>query len=601
VVTNSPSPETVLADLVARVEQRRIEASARRGPMQRQLGQYFTPREVAERIAAHARLDGYDVLRILDPGAGVGVLAAALVARSLHEAQGRSIRVTAVEVDHTLGDALTETLRDCERTARELGTELSFEIAPEDFVAWGAAHAQASLDAVDEPSEFDVVIQNPPYGKVQRGSAVRHYLSILGVDVPNVYAAFLAMSTRLLAANGQIVAITPRSFCNGTYFRSFRRDFLHRIGLDKVSVFHERDALFADSAVLQETIVFSGTLGSRPDKVVISTARGYLDRPHERVIPYTDLVVPGDPEQFIRIPTDAEDDQNAALMAQLPATLDDLGVQVSTGRVVDFRALEFLRMEPEDDTVPLIYPHHFRNGAVVWPVPHAKKANAIQRATGSEKLLLPAGVYVLVKRLSSKEETRRVVSAVYDPQVVSADAVGFENHLNVFHARGVGMDPAVARGLSAWLSSSALDLHFRQFSGHTQVNATDLRNMRYPAKEVLAQLGRAVALDRWPEQARIDELVRQHVLKTDDEDEGEDTLSDNEASIVDRAGSFWQRSDSMPSDATRDLRLCCSLSRSSSLATTGPQRRIRCFASSKSWTSYAKSTGETTSRTLVRP
>jgi adenine-specific DNA-methyltransferase len=443
--------------------------------------------------------------------------------------------VTAVEVDHTLGDALTETLRDCERTARELGTELSFEIAPEDFVAWGAAHAQASLDAVDEPSEFDVVIQNPPYGKVQRGSAVRHYLSILGVDVPNVYAAFLAMSTRLLAANGQIVAITPRSFCNGTYFRSFRRDFLHRIGLDKVSVFHERDALFADSAVLQETIVFSGTLGSRPDKVVISTARGYLDRPHERVIPYTDLVVPGDPEQFIRIPTDAEDDQNAALMAQLPATLDDLGVQVSTGRVVDFRALEFLRMEPEDDTVPLIYPHHFRNGAVVWPVPHAKKANAIQRATGSEKLLLPAGVYVLVKRLSSKEETRRVVSAVYDPQVVSADAVGFENHLNVFHARGVGMDPAVARGLSAWLSSSALDLHFRQFSGHTQVNATDLRNMRYPAKEVLAQLGRAVALDRWPEQARIDELVRQHVLKTDDEDEGEDTLSDNEASIVDRA------------------------------------------------------------------
>ncbi len=45
---------------------------------------------------------------------------------------------------------------------------------------------------------------------------------------------------------------------------------------------------------------------------------------------------------------------------------------------------------------------------------------------------MPRGTYVLVKRFSSKEEARRVVATVCDPEAVPGDKVGFENHLNVF-------------------------------------------------------------------------------------------------------------------------------------------------------------------------
>ncbi len=99
---------------------------------------------------------------------------------------------------------------------------------------------------------------------------------------------------------------------------------------------------------------------------------------------------------------------------------------------------------------------------------------------------MPAGTYVLTKRFSAKEEKRRLVAAVYD-----GPAAGFENHLNYFHRKGQGLDPVFAAGLAAFLNSTAVDLYFRQFSGHTQVNATDLRNLHYPSQAAIELLGRS--------------------------------------------------------------------------------------------------------------
>ncbi|MEJ7713500.1 MAG: hypothetical protein WKF84_27565 [Pyrinomonadaceae bacterium] len=104
-------------------------------------------------------------------------------------------------------------------------------------------------------------------------------------------------------------------------------------------------------------------------------------------------------------------------------------------------------------------------------------------------VLVPAGIFVLVKRFSAKEESRRVVSALYDPTLVPAAKVGFENHLNYFHERGKGLNRDLAQGLTAFLNSTLVDAYFRQFNGHTQVNATDLRSLKYPSRHELETLG----------------------------------------------------------------------------------------------------------------
>ncbi len=97
--------------------------------------------------------------------------------------------------------------------------------------------------------------------------------------------------------------------------------------------------------------------------------------------------------------------------------------------------------------------------------------------------------YTVVRRFSSKEERRRIVAHVVDPGAFKGDAIGFENHLNVFHSGKKGIDRDVAHGLSVFLNSTAVDDYFRRFSGHTQVNATDLRLLRYPELKELEKLG----------------------------------------------------------------------------------------------------------------
>jgi adenine-specific DNA-methyltransferase len=130
---------------------------------------------------------------------------------------------------------------------------------------------------------------------------------------------------------------------------------------------------------------------------------------------------------------------------------------------------------------------------------------------GALELLVPKGTYVRVKRFSSKEEKRRVVAAVYDPKRIASEEVGFENHINYFHRQGKGLPEAFARGLAAFLNSSMVDLFFRQFNGHTQVNATDLRSLKYPSEAHLESLGSKIG-EAFPDQTELDELVKDEIF-----------------------------------------------------------------------------------------
>jgi adenine-specific DNA-methyltransferase len=374
----NPERELVTDALLARAEARRSAAIAMLDPgEQRDLGQFFTPRVVAERIVAEPSLPSEGVLRVLEPGAGSGSLVAALVARVLRERPELTVAVTAIELASSLHDSLRQTLEDCRQTAEAVGGRIDYEIIAADFIRWGVDRVTGTLDLAGELPRFDLVIENPPYRKVARSSTVRDRLRSIGLDVPNLYAAFLVLGAHLLAEGGQLVAITPRSFANGAYFRTFRQQFFALLGVDRLNVFQERGALFADLSVLQENIILTGTRARRPEKVAVVTSRGYADPTHERLVAYEDIIRPGDTEAFLHIPTDIEDDRASDIVADLPATLTDLGVSVSTGRVVDFRAKDALRDMPGANTAPLIYPGHLQNGRVNWPLPAYRKPNAI--------------------------------------------------------------------------------------------------------------------------------------------------------------------------------------------------------------------------------
>ena len=171
-------------------------------------------------------------------------------------------------------------------------------------------------------------------------------------------------------------------------------------------------------------------------------------------MPYEAIVLPGDPHRFLRVADDETDGAVADLMARMPATLADLSLGVSTDRVVDFRSRESLRDAPEEGCAPLIYPGNLRDGAVVWPREIRKAQGFAAGCVAERKSLMPPGCYVLVKRFSSNEERLRIVAAVWDPGSMGHVPVAFEDHLNVFHRGGAGVDRSLALGLSLWLNSS---------------------------------------------------------------------------------------------------------------------------------------------------
>jgi adenine-specific DNA-methyltransferase len=205
--------------------------------------------------------------------------------------------------------------------------------------------------------------------------------------------------------------------------------------------------------------------------------------------PFDRIVCPDDPEQVMHIPTSPATnpiEQSDAVCH----TLAELGIQVSTGPVVDFRLQSHLRAIPEPGTVPLLYPSHLSNTGVDWPVVGSRKPNAIMRNVATERLLYPNGFYCVVHRFSSKEEKRRIAASVVEPGAFcNAPVLGFENHLNVFHENRHGLPEALARGMVVFLNTTAVDEYFRRFSGHTQVNATDLKRLKYPSRDTLIELG----------------------------------------------------------------------------------------------------------------
>jgi adenine-specific DNA-methyltransferase len=460
---------------VGALDQVRLMANRRLNPERKAaLGQFMTSENLAKFMAG-LFFDRAGAIRLLDAGAGVGSLTAAFLNRWGSD----DVCATVYEVDGTLVSYLRETLRAYGNGKFEA------TVIDCDFIQ----DAVYKITMGRKGAGFTHAILNPPYKKINSGSEHRALLRAVGLETVNLYTAFVGLAIELMAQGGEIVAIIPRSFCNGLYYKPFREWMLAKASIEHIHLFHSRTSAFNDDEVLQENVIIKLVRSKKQGKVTITTASdtGFSDlQAHD--YPFSEIVHEGDEQKFIHVPVaPSHRDLDGVPLAE--RSLDEINLEVSTGPVVDFRLKEFLRENPDEGTVPLLYPTHFVNGNLEWPR-QSKKPNAVIDNPETRKWLYPKGFYTIVRRFSSKEERRRIVAHVVDPAAFKGDKIGFENHLNVFHSGKRGIDGDVAHGLAVFLNSTAVDDYFRRFSGHTQVNATDLRLLRYPERRELEMLGR---------------------------------------------------------------------------------------------------------------
>jgi len=512
------------ASIVENTDFFRVDVTRKLDPKSRSaLGQFMTPAPISRFMASMFGPTIGTSIRLLDPGAGVGALTAAFLEElALRNDAPMEIDSVAYEIEPILIEYLSETLSQCNKLTQSKGWKYSSQIQTEDFLEAGTAALAGDL-LVDrgENEGFTHVITNPPYKKINNNSPHRKWLRSAGIETSNLYTGFVSVAIKLLKPGGEIVAIVPRSFCNGPYFKPFRDLLLSETALTRVHVFESRTQAFKDDEVLQENIIFHAIKGGEQRDVTITSSGGAAFQLDEesgelivedmtsRVVGFSSVVKPNDRQKFIHIAATELDQQVVDRISVFDRTLDDLGIRISTGPVVDFRLRDSIVDMPADGTVPLLYASHFSKDGVTWPK-EGRKPNAIYPSENATKWLMPnSGSYVITKRFTSKEERRRIVAWVYDCSL-PGELVGFENHLNVFHQHGTGMKPSIARGLAVYLNCTLLDKYFRQFNGHTQVNATDIRSLNFPDAEVLERIGERAG-DGHLTQSEIDELIEEEL------------------------------------------------------------------------------------------
>lgn len=452
---------------------------------QRSAGQFMTPPAIA-RFMARRLVADFDnsCARVLEPAAGAGVLAAAVVEELLAKPNRPArIELLLYEMDARLLPMLHRLCAEievaCERA--QVGIETTVECR--DFLLSGLALSGQPVDGL-------LTIGNPPFFKLNKASDLRAQMHAYAVyGQPNIYGLFMAACARLTPVNGKWCFITPRSWMNGQYFKATRQTLLRHLSIDSLHAFESRRDSFEDDAVLQETVIAWATgrdTRAAGDTILLTRSHGSvdLDATAIQTLPI-ERVVANDEHAMVTLPAPGADP-----LAALSDTLSSHGLKVSTGPVVAFRAAAHIRERNEPGAVPLLWLQHVGQQQISWPI--RKKREYIKATSESAWMLVPNAPMVLMRRFSPKEDPRRVTCAAYSGEL-PGHLLGLENHLNYIHRPHGRMSLDEVRGLAAYLSCHQVDIHFRALAGSTQVNATELRKLPMPSLAVIEAIGRVVS------------------------------------------------------------------------------------------------------------
>lgn len=502
--------------IINQIDSIRTEANLALNPKTKgALGQFFTSKPIAIYMASlFDSIQGN--IKLLDPGCGPCSLSGAFVDEAIKRNECKTLDLTAYDIEESIAPYIKDSLSLCQVEAESNNIKFSSELNLLDFIVTNAE----SKPTLNDSGKFTHIIMNPPYKKIASTSEHRKSLRLLDIETVNLYSGFVALAIKQLVIGGELVAIIPRSFCNGPYYQSFREQMLKDTAIKHIHIFDSRSNAFSDDEVLQENIIIHLVKGEPQKEVVITSspvADFHLDEESNtitasdmtiRTVPFSSIVTPNDKLNFIHIAANNRDQAIIDRLSVFNSTLADLDIQVSTGPVVDFRLKEDLRENIEAGAVPLIYPIHLDEG-VVWPKV-SKKPNAIAVSDKSKSWLWRhEGHFIIVRRFSSKEEKRRIVATPYDSSL-PGELIGFENKLNVFHRKKIGLEECLALGLYVYLNCTLLDKYYRLFGGHTQVNATDLKNIHYPNSECLRRIGNQ-ARGNHLSQEDIDQLIEKEI------------------------------------------------------------------------------------------
>ena len=187
-------------------------------------GQFFTSKETARFMAGLYTIpENLFKVRILDAGAGSGILSCALLERLERMDSVQTIELTCYENDDNILGLLRENLHTYQTNSKK---DIRINIITDNYITSQYLDFNHMLGGNSEPEKYDFVIGNPPYIKIPKDAPEATAMPEVCYGAPNLYFIFAAMGLFNLDSEGEMVYIIPRSWTSGAYFKRFRQYFL---------------------------------------------------------------------------------------------------------------------------------------------------------------------------------------------------------------------------------------------------------------------------------------------------------------------------------------------------------------------------------------
>jgi len=455
------------------------------------LGVYYTPPGLTRRLLRMATLAGVDwkTCRVIDPACGGGAFLAPVAAQIASENRhlpARTIvriigeRVRGLEIDPfaawTSQVFLEAAVLDVCRRAGE-------RLLP-------VVEIRNSLLTDNARDAYDLVIGNPPYGRVTLTAAVRERFRRSLYGHANLYGLFTDLAVQLTRPGGVIAYVTPTSFLAGQYFKSLRNLLATEappVNLDFVSL---RKGVFDDA--LQETLLATYKRGGDARNATVHfIAPTSYDRIETE--PAGKFVVPQTRGGPWLIPRASDQAPLMEALRRMTHRLRDYGYEVSTGPLVWNRHKSQLVRGPSGGALPLIWAESVTaDGKFVFRASKKNHEPYFKPKPGDDWLISRKSC-VLLQRTTAKEQSRRLIAAELPRKILAAHgAVVIENHLNMIRAKN-GSPRVAPKVLAAFLNTEIVDRAFRCLSGSVAVSAYELEALPLPPPEALAPLSALVA------------------------------------------------------------------------------------------------------------
>lgn len=454
--------------------------------MRSDLGAYYTPPPLVSRLIDNAVKVGTDLstCSVIDPACGGGAFLAPVAARmmALSRIQDPLLalediisRLHGIEIDPFAG-WMTEVLLEATLLplCKQAGTRVS-----------GMVTIGDALEYYDA-GRFDLVIGNPPYGRIKLDAAQRERYARSLFGHANLYGLFTDLALRLAKDDGVIAYLTPTSFLGGQYFKSLRALLTAHalpVSFDFVS---DRNGVFDD--VLQETIlvVYRSNTAVRSDVSAVVSSIVPQGLEDAQIEPVGSIRVPKTGAPWM-IPRSLEDAAYVSRLLEMPTRLSHFGFEVSTGQLVWNRHKPQFRYARGAGTYPVIWAESVSAAGFIFSAARRNHAPFIA-LSGSDHLLTRKSC-VLLQRTTAKEQGRRLISAVIPQWFIDEyDGVVVENHLNIIYAADKAR--VLPETISLLLNSAPVDRAFRCISGSVAVSAYELEALPLPSVDQVRALER---------------------------------------------------------------------------------------------------------------